>query len=362
MLTIDKRPFSFGEMIGQKGILSEMKKRSLSKNFPEVMIFEGDSGTGKTTLAFIISALINEKNPLDRGDYLDPDPNSKSSKSILNETFNRDVHFFDASVMGKDDVISLEEIVGSSPMFDENKVIIIDEAQELSKAGKGVTLKLLEKKRKNVHIILCTMNINAFDKAVKTRGQLYTFRNPSSSDIAEYLFNLLKYVDSDNIPDEFLETGIFTIAENCEGSVRYAVQNLERCITGELFTEEEISKELGFLSNERLTSLIMDILNKEKSCIPKIIDFSCKDFFYKANKTILEAVIFKNTGYVSSDWKRSFSEKIQKYEDLEKLAEIFIDINSQAYFKEDLFLFKLSQFMKQEKSAPVVKIRERVKK
>jgi len=358
MYTLEHRPFSFDEMIGNKGTLSEMKKRSETMDFPEVMIFEGASGTGKTTLAFIISALINDTNPLKiRGQkYLNPNPNSPSSKNVLEEKFSRDIHFYDASTMGKDDVSKLESVVSTAPMFDKKKVIIIDEAQELTKSGKGVTLKLLEKKRKNAHIILCTMNINAFDKAVKTRGQLYTFRSPSSTDIAEYLYNISEKVGA-TPPDEFYESGIFVIAENCEGSIRSAVQNLERCLVGEFYSEEQIQNELGFLSTNALAKIISKIFENDMSVMKDIIDFSVKEFFYKTKKTITEAAIYKNIGFIKADWKKGFAKKISKY-DLDGFVDMLMRVDSETYFKEDFFLYELSKFMKN--SQKITKKREPV--
>jgi hypothetical protein len=47
MFALDYRPFSWDAICGQKAIVAEMKKRSLKKDFPTVMFFAGDSGTGK---------------------------------------------------------------------------------------------------------------------------------------------------------------------------------------------------------------------------------------------------------------------------------------------------------------------------
>ena len=150
MLTQSLRPFKWDDIVGQKGIVKEMKKRSKTMEFPEVMLFEGASGTGKSTMAFLIAALLSDKNPIVNKDGTkDPNPESPSSKAILEMRFNRDVIYKDASNMSKDDVLALQREVANAPMFDSVKVVIIDESQELSKAGRGATLALLEKKRKN---------------------------------------------------------------------------------------------------------------------------------------------------------------------------------------------------------------------
>ena len=128
MLTQTLRPFSWNDIVGQKGIVKEMKKRSKTMDFPEVMLFEGASGTGKSTMAFIISALLSDKNPIVHKDGTkDPNPESLSSKAILDMKFNRDVIYKDASNMTKEDVLALQRDISNAPMYDGVKVVVIDE-------------------------------------------------------------------------------------------------------------------------------------------------------------------------------------------------------------------------------------------
>ena len=362
MLTQTKRPFSFDEMIGQAGILSEMRKRSKDLDFPEVMIFSGNSGTGKTTLAYIISAILNDPNPMKNEDgSLSPNPDSLSSKSIREEKFNRDVKLYDASSMGKDDVIKLGESLSNAPMYDKHKVVIIDEAQELSKAGKGVVLELLEKKRKGTYIILCTMALESFDKAVRSRGQIYHFRSPSPMDIAKYLFNLTKElgIEATEERKEFFTTGLFILAENCEGSIRMAVQNFERCIYGEFWTEEQIEKEFSFISEEKLSNLLMSLLSGDTSCIKTIKAYGTKDFYYKAMKVLNDAFLYQQTGYLEADWKKDMAKRLDN-EKLESIVNMMLGIDSGVYFREDVFFFTIAKYFKEKKSSEKKVIRQRV--
>jgi replication-associated recombination protein RarA len=84
MFNLDYRPFSFDEMAGQKGIIDEMKKRSITMDFPKVMIFAGPSGTGKTTLSRIITALLNDPNPIVHSDgSKDPKPRICNLQAVM---------------------------------------------------------------------------------------------------------------------------------------------------------------------------------------------------------------------------------------------------------------------------------------
>jgi len=356
MLTQDLRPFKFDDMIGHKAMMSEMRTRSKTKDFPGVMIFAGESGTGKTTLALIIAAILNDPNPIIEEDgSLSPNPESPTCQAILNEKFHRDVNMYDASSMGKDDIKAIERLLSTRPMKDPKRVIIIDEAQELSKQGKGAVLKLLEKKRDDAYIILCTMNLDAFGdeqtrKAIKSRGATYLFRKLKSEDIAEYLFEQSENIKDIEIPEEFFEKGIFTIAENSEGSLRQAIQVFERCIYGQFFSEEAIINEFGFVSQSQLNRILVQMFkvkNFDMIAEAKRIDF--QTFFRKTFKMITDAHMFQKTGKVDASWKKATAVALEKT-DLRPFIEAYLKADSGPYLKQSVFWYYIVEAMSQNPS------------
>lgn len=345
-------------MVGHVGIIKEMKARSKDLNFPEVMFLVGDSGTGKTTLAYIISAILNDPSPIIEDDgHLSPNPNSESSKAIRSGRFHRDVVLKDASRMSKDDVIELENFLGSTPLFDKNRVVIIDEAQELSKQGKGVTMTLLEKKRKNTYIILCTTEIDAFDKAVITRGQVYKFNKVSSNDISEYLFKIIQEEDpEEKIPIEFIEKGLHVLAENSDGSVRQAMQYLDRCLNGEFYSEEKIFEELGFVTEERKNFIVLDLIDRKDSALKEIskLQKSMKDFFYPTWRLLTNAALCSYTGEGGP-----IHQKLARNSNLMELLDVFVRVGNEPYFKFDVFLYEIFKYMSKER-VPLMEVRSPV--
>lgn len=370
MFSLKYRPYSFDKMIGQKGIIGEFKNRSISENYPQVMIFEGPSGSGKTSLALILAGLINCKKPVkvDSGDgipYMKSCGNCSSCKDIKGEVFSRDVQLYDASSMNKDDVLSLRDNVDIDTFYDKNKIIIIDEAQELSKAGKGATLRLLEKKRKNVYFILCTMNFNILNKelkkALKSRGQTYKFRGVLSQDIAEYLYNVLKEEGlNETVPEKFITEGLFVVSSYAEGNVRDALQYLERCIVGNYYSKDDILREFGFITEEKAIELIMKILNKDKSFFTDIRKLEIKDFYFYSWKILLETNLYSFTGYVEEKWQQnSYEQFIKKpglYDLLKIYGELYKDIG--IYFKDNLYLSRILDFFKSSVLPPEKKVRK----
>ena len=348
MLTQSLRPFSWNEVVGQKGIVKELKKRSKDMSFPEVMLFEGASGTGKSTMAFIVAALLSDRNPIVHEDGTkDPNPESLSSKAVIDMRFNRDVVYKDASNMSKEDILALSRDISNAPMYDKVKVVIIDEAQNLGYASKGASLTLLEKKRKNTYLILCTMDVDKLDKAIKSRATTYSFKSPSSTEIAELL---MTYTDENhlNLPlddsmMEFYQKGIFMLAENCEGSVRMALQNFERCVEGEFFTCAEIEKEFNIISSDKLSNLLGDLVNKKPEVIKEIKTFGAKEFYYKMMKVLGDAYLFSKTGYTDAPWKKILSTKLANSVDLYKVIEEMQKSELNGYFREDLFFTSLTK-------------------
>jgi DNA polymerase III gamma/tau subunit len=360
MIAINERPSGFDAMCGQKGVISEFKKRSLACNFPSVMIFAGESGTGKTTLANIVAALINDPNPINQKTHLDPNPESPESRAILSEMYNRNTTFYDASRMSKEDVLKLEETAGSSSLFGGSTVLIIDEAQELSKTSKGVVLKLLEKKRDDTYIILCTMNPDAFDKSIRSRGLLYTFRSPTITDIATNLFNI---IDRKKIavPDSFIQKGLFLIAENCEGSVRMSIQMLERCLAGDFFTADEIAHEFGLLSLQKLGDIMLAIIKCEEKSFATVRKQDAREFFFSSYRFITDCLVYLRARTTDAEWK---AEQYSRFQDKEsQLSELFaiyadVERNIRSAFNSSYFFCRLSEYYK-GKAVPEKPLRTR---
>jgi len=345
MLSLKYRPFSFEEMVGLRIILDELKNRSNNLNFPQVSLYEGQSGTGKSTIARIVAALLNCKNPKTVQDkenttFRMPCGECPSCLDIKQERFKRDVYVLDASSMSKDDVIGIRKLVVTSPLYDKNKIIIVDEAQELSKAGKGATLELLEKVRKNVYFFLCTMDITSFDIAVISRAQRYTFKPVKDTEIANYLFEILEKENlTDKVPEEFIMKGLLLLSKSSDGNVRNALQLLERCILGEFYTEEEMIKALGLIPHDSRLQLLLSLLQKKPEFFKLIKKYPIRDFYYYTWKLLTDAIVYKIGKVVDQEWKRKGLETLSKEKNLNDLVKVYDELfPSIKYIKRSDFI------------------------
>jgi DNA polymerase III gamma/tau subunit len=194
------------------------------------------------------------------------------------------------------------------------------------------------------------MNPDAFDKSVRSRGLYYQFRSPSSFDIAEYLFKLTEESGKD-VPDSFIQEGLLAIAENCEGSVRMAVQNLERCLAGELYTAESIQNAFGFLSNAKLFDMISKFLNQNIEVFKDIRTMDLKEFFYASYKFISDCLIYLRTKTVDAAWKAEQYDRLENQKlRVSELFNLYSDIDQRmgAYFRPTYCLARLSDFFAEQ--------------
>lgn len=346
MLTLDNRARKLSDMVGQKLIIHEMQNRSKEKEFAQSMIMEGNTGSGKTTLALIIASLLNCKEPVkNEGGYFDPCGECVSCQDIYSEQFHRDVFLYDASAMGKDDVLNLQKKASIQGWSDRNKIFIIDEAQALSKAGLGATLALLEKKRKNTYFILCTMDRTVLEKAIKGRCQTYQFRSVNDNEIAKYLYDVIENREIE-VPDDFIKNGLFLISEFANGSVREALQYLERCIYGNYFDVETISQELGFISKDDMIELIDLLLKKDVEIFKRLSKVDMKAFFRYSYAILIDALAYKVSGHMDKKWKKNSYTQIISYKTLSDLIAAY---NKQLqscenYFNNKFFTFNLLDY------------------
>lgn len=325
-LSLKYRPRTFNEIIGHPGIVKELNQRSKNLDFPQVMLFTGESGCGKSTLGMIVSQLLNCHAPKKVGDILEPCQICPSCKDILTESYSRNVFFKDCSSMGKDDIVKLQDLVSTQPIFDNNTILFLEEAQELSQAALGATLKLLEKPRPNTYFILATTQLEKINKAIQSRAQLYKMKKVSYQDIAKFLFDLLKREGiSDTVPDTFIES-LFLLAEYSDGNVRQAVQYLERCIYGEYFTRQQILDEFGFMDMNTTVQMLYKLLKKDVSFFKDLDETDTTVFYYASWKTLLDVYKRKIGVEIKDEWKIKFLDGLKNEPNLDALITVYNNI------------------------------------
>lgn len=271
--SIKHRPHCWEDVVGQDTIVKALKKRILDGNYGKAIILEGPFGCGKTTIAQIYAAAIMSHDSKGNPNWNDPE-----CKAILEETFNSDVIRLDGGMFsGKSDMVDLLQDLNKRPLYSKNRVIIIEECDQLTGASVNALLKTLEDPHDWNHFILLSMlDKKGIPAAIKSRCQTYKVKSLDVMPIMMGLKNILEKEGlwgDKNIPQEFFLEGLKTIANCAQGSMRSAVQYLEKCLVNEAWTKDVIIDLLQVLDDVAMWEILEALLTKtkEESVLRKLI-------------------------------------------------------------------------------------------
>lgn len=351
--TIAYRPKTLDEVRGQDQIIKDLRRRQREDTWPKAMLFQGPFGTGKTTLAQIVAATMEACDKQGNPDWEHP-----SNKSILRETFDRDVERVDGSQFSKADLVDFTAHLKMRPMYDKRRIIIIEEADQLSTAAINALLKVMESPQPNVHFILLSMEEKGIPGAIKSRCQVYKVKPLSIKDIMLTLHNVMiksGYENDKNVPTSFKVEGLGEIAKTSGGSMRTALSNLERCLSAGIFTKEAIQKEFFVVDETSTLNVLRGILglSTDESMWSTLSKSNPQEIYNYMTSILASALMYDVSGYLENDYfENSYRELLSYKKDDIVLAYELYDMleNSpclnKAYMRKADLIGVISQFYK----------------
>src|SRR5579863_8388608 len=202
-LTEKYRPKTFEEVLGQESIVSSLKSmiEQNATKLPACLLFTGDPGLGKTTLARICAMAVN-----------------CTGHNLL--------EINGADHTGIDD---MREVINSMGFMafgpNKSRVVIIDEAQRLSKQAWDSLLKPIEEPFGTNSWILCSSDPTKIPKAILSRCVPPTGFQLKKVDNGKIKTLLARVIAAEGFT---INPGIvILITMNCNGSPRQALKYLE---------------------------------------------------------------------------------------------------------------------------------------
>ncbi len=266
--SISDRPHILNDMVGNEKVKSYFYNIvKQKKDFPQGIVFSGFTGAGKSTTAKIVAQMIVCQHPKENGD---PCCECPDCKAIIDEKFDRTVMQIDGGNSSKDEIVNtINDFLATPSFMMKPKVVMVEEAQELSGAAQKSLLKLLEIPRKNTHIILTTMVGNGgkrLPSAILNRCVRFNFPAATNKEMVSYLSTILKskpevMEEMPNLSQEEFFKFLESIAMNACGSYRQGLQLLEQCIDTGVYTSKDIEKEFGLTSEAEFYEIMLDMLN-----------------------------------------------------------------------------------------------------
>jgi len=223
------RPQGFEDAIGQELVISILRNSLYRDSLFPVYLFIGQRGCGKTTLARIFSAAIN----CERRHEFSQRPHEviipcKSCVSCvaMHKGDHTDFSEIDAaSHTGVDNVRALIEATALYPQMGYKKIYLIDEVHMLSRAAANALLKTLEEPLDSVIFLLATTDPHKIIDTVRSRC-FQLFLKPLTCE--QIVIQLTRICTKEGF--NYDQEGLLLLARSAEGSLRDAINMLERTV------------------------------------------------------------------------------------------------------------------------------------
>lgn len=267
MLHTEERPLAFDQVKGQEEIVKNLRNQSKRGVFAPFYIFEGNKGSGKTTMARIVARAANCLNKDENGN---PCCECENCKSILADASMDYIEIDGASNNGVEQARRVIEDTNYMPAQLSKKVIVIDEAHMLSNGAFNAFLKTLEEPPEYCMFIMATTDVQKIPATVRSRAMLYTFNRIPSAVIAEHLVAVAKKHKVSLEP-----AAAALIAKKSNGAMRDALSELEKCIMQQedgIIKEADVSHVCGMEDSNVLLTLVKMILKGNLSKSFEMVD------------------------------------------------------------------------------------------
>lgn len=215
VLALSMRPRCFAEMVGQEHMLAVLESQWHSGRIPHFFIVAGPIGIGKTTLARLIALSLQCPGT----DPFDPDATLPWSRRFDIREINA------ANRNGVDEIRAIIESMRHVPMAPSvAKVVIMDEAHQLTGAAQNALLTETEDVARHVYYIFCTSQLTKLLPALRRRAYILTPATLDRDAIATLLTKAKEQNGNPKIPIEPLLDALVSQDVSSAGIVLQAAE------------------------------------------------------------------------------------------------------------------------------------------
>ncbi|XP_051144989.1 protein STICHEL-like [Andrographis paniculata] len=245
------RPMFSGDLVGQHTVLESLSNAISRGRIAPIYLFQGPSGTGKTSTARIFAAALN---------CLSINTNTKPCgvcRECVEFVSGKSRHFIEVHGSDRNGIKGMKNVLKSVSMVHQFKVFALDECDLLPAKKWLAVLRILKKPMANVVIILRTTDTEYVPHAVLSRCQKHIFNRITSGDIVT---RLAKIAAAENFEVEV--NALDLIAMHADGSLREAEAMLDQLsLLGKRIDISMVNELVGVVSDGKLLNLLASAMS-----------------------------------------------------------------------------------------------------
>lgn len=268
VLALSMRPTGLHELIGQENIVESIEKQIKSGRLPHFFIISGPVGAGKTTLARILS------------------------HKIIGSADVQEINA--ANKNGVDDIRDLVERMKYKPVYpSKHKVVILDEAHQLTQPAQNALLTETEDVANHVFYIFCTSAITKIIPGLKRRAFIINPEPLKHSHIKQ----LIQYaIDAVSRSDVDIDSLSLALQEASVTSPGLVLQATERYLSG-----LSASNSVLFTNDSKIDPLLLcrAVASGQWSSCSQMLNEATKNDIPALRNSVLgylKAILLKSTG------------------------------------------------------------------
>jgi DNA polymerase-3 subunit gamma/tau len=264
------RPRSFEQMVGQEHVVRALTNALSTGRLHHAYLFTGTRGIGKTTVSRILAKSLNCTGPDGQGGVTaHPCGQCGACMEIDADRYIDYIELDAASNRGIDEIRDLLERAAYKPSVGRYKVLMIDEAHQLTKESFNALLKTLEEPPDYLKFVLATTDPEKMLPTVLSRCLQFNLRPMAPEVVRERLLHVL---DSERVAHD--EASVRLLARAARGSMRDALSLADQAIAygGGRVDEQVVRRMLGAVDRSHAAAFVDALARRDGRAVLDGVD------------------------------------------------------------------------------------------
>ena len=185
------------KLIGFEQIFITLKENLINKTLSNSLIFYGNKGIGKSTLAYslinnVFDEIYKENTSSNHTNLIYN--NSHPNVRVLRKEYDEKTKKYKNNIT-INQIRELESFIYQFSFDGSPKFIIIDSSDDLNINSANALLKILEEPKKNINIILITHHLSRLLPTINSRCIKFKFSNPTLDQFNEIILHHHELID-----------------------------------------------------------------------------------------------------------------------------------------------------------------------